>query len=168
MHIHNLSKPDAHINSILLLLLLLLLLIFHIFIIFFHSFLIFTILGSIKQKAFFLFLNSLSFFLSFFHILTIYKDESKVLQYFGNVTHNSAASDAFVEVMKVMNHFGLWGAKLAWYSLCATCWIWLYGLEHSFRPTWPWWGHEDDELNCLSCSLKNIMYFYKEFFQFEL
>ena len=52
-----------------------------------------------------------------------YLSESKVLQYFGNVRHNSAAADAFTEGVKVMNHNGLWDAELAWYSLSATHWI---------------------------------------------
>ena len=38
---------------------------------------------------------------------TVYKSESKVLQYFSNVRHNSAAVDAFVEIVKVTNHIGL-------------------------------------------------------------
>ena len=33
---------------------------------------------------------------------------------------NSAALDAFAEIMKVMNHTEMWDAKLTWYSLSAT------------------------------------------------
>ena len=33
-----------------------------------------------------------------------YSGESKVLQYFGNVEHNSTVLDAFADVMKVTNH----------------------------------------------------------------
>ena len=66
--------------------------------------------------------------------------ESKVLQYFGNL----AAPFVFAEVMKVMNHTGLWDAELTWYSPNVTRWICLYGLEpgfrnHHFRPTWHCW-----------------------------
>ena len=51
--------------------------------------------------------------------------------------HNLAVLDSFAGVMKVINHTGLWDAKLTWYSLSATCLICLYGLEiHSFRLTW--------------------------------
>ena len=31
---------------------------------------------------------------------------TQVLQYFGNIKHNSAALDAFAEVMKMTNHIG--------------------------------------------------------------
>ena len=58
--------------------------------------------------------------------------ESKVLQYFGNMRQNLAASHAFVVVMKVMNHIWLWDVELAWYSLSATQRICLYSLEHDF------------------------------------
>ena len=37
----------------------------------------------------------------------LYSDESKALQYFGNVRHNTAAPDNFIGVMKVTNHTGL-------------------------------------------------------------
>ena len=65
----------------------------------------------------------------------------KVFQYFNNMRHNSAAVDAFDEVIKVMNHTSLWDAELGWYSLSATRQIWSYDLEHSlgihgFSPTW--------------------------------
>ena len=40
------------------------------------------------------------------------KGESKVLQYFGNMRLNLVAPDGFTEVMKVMNHIGLWDAEL--------------------------------------------------------
>ena len=39
--------------------------------------------------------------------------------------------------MKVTNPTWLWDAKLAWNSLSATHWIWVYGLEYGFRPIWP-------------------------------
>ena len=35
------------------------------------------------------------------------KVESKVLQYYGNMRHNLAVLDAFVEVVKVTNHIRL-------------------------------------------------------------
>ena len=41
-------------------------------------------------------------------------------QYFGNITHNSEALDAFAEVVKVTNHTELWDDELAWYSSSAT------------------------------------------------
>ena len=58
------------------------------------------------------------------------------------VRHNSAASDAFDEVMKVMNYIGLWNIELARYSPNITCRICLYGLEcslrtHALRLIWP-------------------------------
>ena len=37
-------------------------------------------------------------------------DESKDLQYFSNLRHNSATIDAFAKAMKVMSHTGLWTA----------------------------------------------------------
>ena len=37
----------------------------------------------------------------------MYEGESKVLQYFGNMRHNLAASDALATVMKVTNFSGL-------------------------------------------------------------
>ena len=46
--------------------------------------------------------------------------KSKVLQYFVEVKNNLAALDVFAAVVKVMNHNGLWDAKLAWYSSNAT------------------------------------------------
>ena len=39
--------------------------------------------------------------------------ESKVLQYFGNIRHNSAILDTFADVMKVINHTGLSEVELA-------------------------------------------------------
>ena len=48
-------------------------------------------------------------------LLLIYLGESKVLQYFGNISHNLAAPYAFAKVVKVTNYGGLWNA---WYSLC--------------------------------------------------
>ena len=71
----------------------------------------------------------------------IYQGESKVLQYFGNVRHNSIALDVLAEGVKVTSHTGLWDAELAWYSPSATQQICLYGFEHNlgihgFRPTW--------------------------------
>ena len=43
-----------------------------------------------------------------------YHGESKVLQYLGNVIHNSTAHNAFAEVVKVTNHNGQWDVKLVW------------------------------------------------------
>ena len=62
---------------------------------------------------------------------------------FGNVKHNSAALNAFTEVVKVMNHIELWYAELTWYSPNATHQICLHDLKPSFwiqtfRPTWPY------------------------------
>ena len=37
----------------------------------------------------------------------------KVLQYFGNMTHNLAAMEAFAEVVKMMKQTGLWDAGFA-------------------------------------------------------
>ena len=39
----------------------------------------------------------------------------EVFKYFGNIRHNSVASNAFPEVVKVMNHTGLWNANPASY-----------------------------------------------------
>ena len=66
--------------------------------------------------------------------------ESKVLQYFDKVKNNSAALDAFAEVMKMMNYTGLWNAKLAWYSQSVTPRFCLSDLErghgiYGFRST---------------------------------
>ena len=49
-----------------------------------------------------------------------YWGEWKVLQYFGNMMHNSTALDTFAGDVKVTSHAGLWDAKLGWYSLSAT------------------------------------------------
>ena len=46
----------------------------------------------------------------FSSLATLYLVESKVLQYFGNVRHSSAALDTFTEVVKVANHTRLWAA----------------------------------------------------------
>ena len=65
-----------------------------------------------------------------------YYGESKVLQYFGNIRHNSTALDAFVEVVKL--------TKLHW---TMRCWIWVLLARftsmvcnslkiYGFRPTW--------------------------------
>ena len=59
-----------------------------------------------------------------------YLGESKVLQYFGNVSHNSAALDAFVDVVNETKYTGLWDAKFTWYSPSDTPRICFYGLEH--------------------------------------
>ena len=40
----------------------------------------------------------------------------KVLPYFANVGHNSAAPDVFAEFMKVKNHSEQYDTELAWYS----------------------------------------------------
>ena len=71
--------------------------------------------------------------------INLFLDESKILQYFGNVRHNSSALDAFVEVVVVSNNTGLQDAELAWYSLKATYWIGLdeaYPQNPQFRTTW--------------------------------
>ena len=65
----------------------------------------------------------------------------KVLQYFVDVGNNSTTSNTFAEVMKVKNHTGQSDAEFAWYSLSATLWICVYGLEHGlgihvYRPRW--------------------------------
>ena len=39
-------------------------------------------------------------------------DESKVLQYFGNMRHGLIAIDAFAKIQKMMNHAGKWDTKL--------------------------------------------------------
>ena len=46
--------------------------------------------------------------------------------------YNLAAPDTFAKVVKVMNHIWLWDAKLVWYSLSSTPWIYLYGLVAIF------------------------------------
>ena len=61
-----------------------------------------------------------------------YQSESKVLQYFGSVRDNSAALNAFAEVVKMTN-FELSDAELDWYSLSAT--------HQNYQ------GREDDELH---------------------
>ena len=48
--------------------------------------------------------------------LNMYKGESKSLQYFNKVRHNSGARNDFAEVVMVTNHAELWDATLAWYS----------------------------------------------------
>ena len=68
----------------------------------------------------------------------LYKGVSNVLKHFCNTMHNSLASDAADEVMKVTKHTGLWVTELAWYSLSVNCRICLYGLEHGFRPPLTW------------------------------
>ena len=52
----------------------------------------------------------------------------KILQYFSNMSYNSAASDTFKDV-KMTNYIGLWYTKFAWYSLHATHRIYLYGVQ---------------------------------------
>ena len=48
----------------------------------------------------------------------------------GTIWH---ALDAFTEAMKVTNHTGMRGIKLAGYSLSVTHHICLYGLENNVR-----------------------------------
>ena len=50
------------------------------------------------------------------NILSIYYDESKVLNYFSNVRHDSATPEAFIEVVKVTKEKILSDDELAWYS----------------------------------------------------
>ena len=57
----------------------------------------------------------------YIYIYIYYLDESKDLQYFGNIRYNSVVLDAFAEVIKMINHTGLWDAELAWYPPSATC-----------------------------------------------
>ena len=66
---------------------------------------------------------------------TLYEDESKVLQYFGNMRRNLAALDAFTEVMTVTKHTVLWNFKLLWYPQSATNQICVYSLDHSFSES---------------------------------
>ena len=61
----------------------------------------------------------------------IYYKGSKVLQYFGNMRHNSTAPHAFVEVIMMTNHSELFDAKFTWYSSSATYQIYLYSLDCS-------------------------------------
>ena len=67
------------------------------------------------------------------HWRTLYSwsNNSKVLQYFGNVRHNLAASDSFVEVVTMRNQVKCRALPILsqWYS----CRIYLYGLEHGLR-----------------------------------
>ena len=68
--------------------------------------------------------------------------ESKVLPYFGNIRHNSAALDTMPKLWKRTNPTGQWETKLAWYSLGVTYLICFYALEqifriHDIRSTWP-------------------------------
>ena len=64
------------------------------------------------------------------------------MQYFGNVSHNSAIPDTFApKIVNVMNQTGLWDAELTWYSSNAICHICIYGLKHNLRihgcrPIW--------------------------------
>ena len=62
-----------------------------------------------------------------------YFAESKVLQYFSNAKHNSAALDTFTKILKVINYTGLWNANFTWYSPSATHPICIYGLEQQLR-----------------------------------
>ena len=71
----------------------------------------------------------------------MYLGESKVLQYFDNVRHNSTALDAFAKFVKVICHTGQWDAKFAWNFPSATHLICLYAFDHGlrshdFKPTW--------------------------------
>ena len=48
----------------------------------------------------------------------------------------------FVDIMKGMNHYGLWDVELIWHPLSTTYQICHYDFEHSLRihslrPTWP-------------------------------
>ena len=66
----------------------------------------------------------------------------KTWQYFGNVRHNMAPVNAFIpQVVKMVNHAGLWDNEFTWYSPITTHQIWLNGLKHilgihSFRLIW--------------------------------
>ena len=56
-----------------------------------------------------------NFYIKIVYRNIVYKNESKVLQYFSNVRYNLAALDVLVEVVKVMNHIGLWDAEVKGY-----------------------------------------------------
>ena len=47
----------------------------------------------------------------------IYNDETKVLQYIGNLRPNSTTLNASADVVKVTDHTRLWDAELTWYTL---------------------------------------------------
>ena len=49
--------------------------------------------------------------------------KSNVLQYYGNMTYNLVAPDAFAKIMKFTYQICLWDAKLTWYSASAICCI---------------------------------------------
>ena len=79
--------------------------------------------------------------LSVYIYIYIYSSESKVLQYFGSMRHNSIAPDVFANVVKLTNNTELSDAELVWYSPSATCRICLFSLKHSFwiygfKSTW--------------------------------
>ena len=63
-------------------------------------------------------------------LLLFCKGESKVSQYFRNVSHNSTA---FAEVVKTTNHTGPWAADLTWYSVSASHQICFSDLENNFK-----------------------------------
>ena len=74
------------------------------------------------------------------HIHTcIHKDESKVLQYFGNVMNNLSVLGACAKIVKVMNHTGQRDVGPNGYSPSATHCICLYVFEHGLRihGFWP-------------------------------
>ena len=65
-----------------------------------------------------------------------YKDESKVLQYLGNMRHSSSAPNAFAESVMVMDRTGLCDAEVIWFSPSASHWICLNDtpLNKELRP----------------------------------
>ena len=66
-----------------------------------------------------------------------YEGESKVLQYFCNMRHNSTVPNVLAEVMKGTNYTGLWDAKLVWYSPKLPQWLraWPSNLWFKFTST---------------------------------
>ena len=56
----------------------------------------------------------------FFSFIVCELVESKVLQYHGDMRHNSTTLEAFAGVKKVTNYTELWDTKFTWYSLSAT------------------------------------------------
>ena len=48
---------------------------------------------------------------------------NQVLQYFGNLKQNLAATDAFAAVIKVINHTGMCDVELACYSQSLYLWF---------------------------------------------
>ena len=72
-----------------------------------------------------------------FYYIYIFKDESKVLSYFGNVSHNSVTADAFAKFVEKTTTLYCKMPSLPDTLQVLLTWFASLTRIHGFRPTWP-------------------------------